>query len=66
MAKEIELFLPSKPEYKVDTSEFQEVKFQLNQYENRRNGSYQKPGAPTLRRRVGRPEAEPKQGDTKN
>jgi beta-barrel assembly-enhancing protease len=63
MAKEIELFLPGKPEYKVDTSEFQDVKLQLNQYENRRNGSYQKPGTPTLRRRVSQPEGEPKQGD---
>jgi predicted Zn-dependent protease len=48
--KEINTLLPPQVEYKVDTSEFQDVKAQLNRLENHRN-AIENPTRPTLRRR---------------
>jgi predicted Zn-dependent protease len=56
--KEINTLLPPQTEYKVDTSEFQEVKAQLDRLENRRN-AIQNATRPTLRRRTP-PEVESK------
>ena len=47
---EIEKLLPPQPTYKVDTSEFQEVKSRLSKIENRRKLDDRKDGAPELRR----------------
>jgi beta-barrel assembly-enhancing protease len=49
--KEINTLLPARSEYTVDTSEFQEVKAQLNRIENRRSG-IENVTRPTLRRRT--------------
>jgi len=48
--KEINTLLPALPEYKVDTSEFQDVKAHLNEVENRRRLGQAKMNRPTLRR----------------
>ena len=48
--QEIEVLLPPEPTYKVDTSEFQEVKSRLARLENRRKLDDVKDGAPELRR----------------
>jgi len=56
--KEINTLLPPQNEYKVDTSEFQEVKAQLDRLENRRN-RIENVTRPTLRRRS-QPESEPR------
>jgi len=48
--EEIEHLLPSLPTYKVDTSEFQEVKSRLAKLENRRRLDDRKDSAPELRR----------------
>jgi predicted Zn-dependent protease len=48
--EEIEKLLPPQPTYKVDTSEFQEVKSRLAKIENRRKLDDRKDGAPELRR----------------
>jgi predicted Zn-dependent protease len=56
--KEINTLLPPQLEYKVDTSEFQEVKAQLNWVENHRN-AIETTTRPTLRRR-NQPDVEPK------
>jgi predicted Zn-dependent protease len=48
--EEIEKLLPPQPTYKVDTSEFQEVKSRLSKIENRRKLDDRKDGAPELRR----------------
>ena len=56
--KEINTLLPARSEYTVDTSEFQEVKAQLNRIENRRSG-IENVTRPTLRRRTPT-EGEPK------
>ena len=48
--QEIETLLPPEPTYKVDTSEFQEVKTRLARLENRRKLDDVKDGAPELRR----------------
>jgi len=48
--KEINTLLPPQSQYKVDTSEFQEVKAQLDRLENRRN-RIENVTRPTLRRR---------------
>jgi beta-barrel assembly-enhancing protease len=48
--KEISTLLPAEVEYKVDTSEFQDVKARLDQLENRQRNKQEK-GRPTLRRR---------------
>jgi beta-barrel assembly-enhancing protease len=48
--EEIQNLLPSKPTYKVDTSEFQEVKSRLAKIENRRKLDDRKDAAPGLRR----------------
>jgi beta-barrel assembly-enhancing protease len=56
--KEINTLLPALSEYKVDTSEFQDVKAQLNRLENRRN-AIENVTRPTLRRRTPT-EGEPK------
>ena len=56
--KEINTLLPARSEYTVDTSEFQEVKAQLNRIENRRSG-IENVTRPTLRRRTPM-ESEPK------
>jgi beta-barrel assembly-enhancing protease len=56
--KEINTLLPPQNEYKVDTSEFQEVKAQLNRLENHRT-RIENVNRPTLRRRQ-QPESEPR------
>jgi predicted Zn-dependent protease len=48
--KEIQTLLPPEPQYKLDTSEFEEVKARLAQLENRHKVKDEKPGRPTLRR----------------
>ena len=48
--EEIEKLLPAKPTYKVDTSEFQEVKSRLAKLENRRKVDDRKESSPELRR----------------
>lgn len=48
--KEIQTLLPPEAQYKLDTSEFQEVKSRLAQLQNRRQIKDEKPGRPTLRR----------------
>ena len=48
--EEIEKLLPPQQTYKVDTSEFQEVKSRLSKIENRRKLDDRKDGAPELRR----------------
>ncbi|HMK21049.1 MAG TPA: M48 family metallopeptidase [Terriglobales bacterium] len=48
--EEIEKLLPSLPTYKVDTSEFQEVKSRLAKIENRRKLDDRKDSEPELRR----------------
>jgi hypothetical protein len=47
---EIATILPAKPQYVVDTSEFQDVKARLAQLENRRKVDMGKDKAPSLRR----------------
>jgi beta-barrel assembly-enhancing protease len=49
--KEINTLLPPQVEYKVDTSEFQDVKAQIERLQNRRN-AIEHPTRPTLRRRT--------------
>src|SRR6201987_1976657 len=56
--EEIEKLLPAQPTYKVDTSEFEEVKGRLAKIENRRKLDDRKQGEPELRRT-----AQPKDGD---
>src|SRR5882762_2481670 len=51
--EEIQKLLPAQPSYKVDTSEFQEVKARLAKIENRRKLDDRKEGAPELRRASG-------------
>jgi predicted Zn-dependent protease len=48
--EEIEKLLPSRPTYKVNTSEFDEVKARLAKIENRRKLDDRKDGSPELRR----------------
>jgi len=48
--KEINTLLPALPEYKVDTSEFEDVKTRLAELENRRKLNGAGTGGPTLRR----------------
>src|SRR6201993_1183278 len=48
--EEIEKLLPPQPTYKVDTSEFEEVKGRLAKIENRRKLDERKQGEPELRR----------------
>ena len=48
--EEIERLLPAQPTYKVDTSEFQDVKSRLAKIENRRKLDDRKEGSPELRR----------------
>jgi len=48
--EEIEKLLPPQPSYKVDTSEFQDVKARLAKIENRRKLDDRKEGSPELRR----------------
>jgi predicted Zn-dependent protease len=48
--EEIEKLLPPQPTYKVDTSEFEEVKGRLAKIENRRKLDDRKQGEPELRR----------------
>jgi len=62
--REINTLLPPRDEYKVDTSEFEEVKARLAQIENRHkinNGTDS--GRPTLRRRGG---SKPDEGNGKS
>jgi beta-barrel assembly-enhancing protease len=47
---EIEKLLPAQPSYKVDTSEFEDVKSRLAKIENRRKLDDRKQGEPELRR----------------
>ena len=49
--EEIKSLLPPQSEYKVDTSDFQDVKARLNQLENRMRLHAGEAGRPTLRRR---------------
>ena len=54
--QEIATLLPSEPQYKLDTSEFQDVKARLAQIENRHKINEEKDGnRPTLRRSSGTP-----------
>ena len=48
--EEISSLLPSKDEYRVDTSEFQDVKARLNAFENRRKLQEKDDKSPSLRR----------------
>ena len=48
--EEIERLLPARQTYKVDTSEFQDVKARLAKIENRRKLDDRKEGSPELRR----------------
>jgi predicted Zn-dependent protease len=57
--EEIEKLLPSQPTYKVDTSEFEDVKSRLSKIENRRKLDDRKQGDPELRRA-----SAPTDGDT--
>jgi predicted Zn-dependent protease len=50
---EIETILPAKPQYVVDTSEFQDVKARLAALENRRKVDQGKEKGPSLRRATG-------------
>ena len=56
--EEIEKLLPAQPTYKVDTSEFEEVKARLVKLENRRKLDDRKDVSPELRRT-----SQPKDGD---
>ena len=56
--KEINTLLPPQNEYKVDTSEFREVKAQMDRLENRRN-RIENDARPTLRRRQSNSEPSP-------
>jgi beta-barrel assembly-enhancing protease len=49
--REISTLLPPQPEYKVDTSEFQDVKARLSELESRHKTDHGDTGRPTLRRR---------------
>ena len=51
--EEIQKILPEKPEYVVDTSEFQNVKARLAMMHNRRNITQEDPNRPRLRRSPG-------------
>ncbi len=53
--QEIATLLPPKPEYILDTSEFENVKFRLAALEDRRRLENQYTGRPTLRRRAQKP-----------
>ena len=61
---EINTLLPDQDQYKVDTSEFEDVKARLSQIENRRGVSEEDASRPTLRRRT--PENDTKDGDGGN
>jgi hypothetical protein len=52
--EEIRKYLPDRPEYVVDTSEFESVKARLSSYENGRHlhGGKQEPGRPVLLKRT--------------
>jgi predicted Zn-dependent protease len=61
--KEISTLLPPEVEYKVDTSEFQDIKARLDQLENRQRNNREN-GRPTLRRRSsGTDESDPPTDD---
>src|SRR5215475_5914588 len=60
--KNIELILPDKDQYVVTTSEFNQVKELLAQFENRRT-SAEEASKPSLRRRTQRPDANSKDDD---
>jgi predicted Zn-dependent protease len=48
--REIQTLLPPEPQYKLDTSEFEDVKARLAELQNRHKIRDEKPGRPTLRR----------------
>jgi len=54
--REINNLLPARPQYKVDTSEFEEVKMRLSQAEQRPGDATQTTFVPTLKRRSAPPE----------
>jgi predicted Zn-dependent protease len=60
---EINTLLPPQIEYKVDTSEFQDVKARLDQLENRHRRNQGGTNRPTLRRRTQPEETSPKPAD---
>src|SRR5262249_11350301 len=62
--KNIELVLPDKEQYVVTTSEFNQIKMQLAQLENRRPS--EEANKPSLRRRTPRPDANGKDDDDNN
>jgi predicted Zn-dependent protease len=62
--QEIQTLLPPSAQYKLDTSEFQEVKAHLAQLQNRMRIKEDKPGRPTLRRTNSSPGEEGKSGDS--
>src|SRR5204863_1925151 len=55
--REIDSLLPARPQYKVDTSEFQEVKIRLSQAGQRPGAATQRLFVPTLKRRPAPPES---------
>src|SRR5712692_7201998 len=59
---EINTLLPPRSEYKVDSSEFQDVKAQLNELQNRHRLERGKGGRPTLRRTMQPPSDDSKTG----
>src|SRR5262245_62134291 len=63
--KNIELILPDKDQYVVTTSEFNQVKAQLAQLENRRP-SQEESNKPSLRRRTQRPDVDNTDPDSKD
>ncbi len=56
--REINTLLPPEEEYKVDTSDFQDVKLRLDQLQNRRRINPGKGNRPTLRQRLSPPGAD--------
>jgi beta-barrel assembly-enhancing protease len=64
--REISTLLPPQEQYKVDTSEFQDVKARLSEFENRHKIDHGDTGRPTLRRRTqSTSDGDNKSGDTK-
>lgn len=63
--KNIQENLPNKPEYVVNTSEFNEVKARLMAMQSRRKVDDKEPGRPTLRRKPGRGTPIEGEGETK-
>jgi predicted Zn-dependent protease len=63
--KNIQEYLPARPEYVMNTSEFDQVKVRLMAMDGRRKVDEKEPDRPTLRRSPGRGTAVEGEGDTK-